>query len=42
MHSERYEVPQATVDAILPPAAAAACAVGHDTLRALESAARGR
>jgi S-adenosylmethionine:tRNA ribosyltransferase-isomerase len=42
MHSERYEVPQATVDAILATrlAGGRVTAVGTTALRALESAAR--
>jgi S-adenosylmethionine:tRNA ribosyltransferase-isomerase len=42
MHRERFEVPQATVDAIAAARAAAGkvLAVGTTTLRALESAAR--
>jgi len=43
MHSERYEVPQATVDAILAARRTGGriTAVGTTALRALESAARG-
>jgi S-adenosylmethionine:tRNA ribosyltransferase-isomerase len=43
MHSERYEVPQATVDAIAAARAAGGrvLAVGTTALRSLESAARG-
>lgn len=43
MHSERYEVPQATVEAIATARAAGGrvVAVGTTSLRALESAARG-
>ncbi len=43
MHSERYEIPQATVDAIAQTRAAAGrvIAVGTTSLRALESAAAG-
>ncbi len=42
MHSERYEIPQATVDAITKARAAGGLviAVGTTSLRALESAAR--
>jgi S-adenosylmethionine:tRNA ribosyltransferase-isomerase len=43
MHSERYEIPQATVDAIAQTRAARGrvIAVGTTSLRALESAAAG-
>ena len=43
MHSERYEIPQATVDAIVQTRAAGGrvIAVGTTSLRALESAAAG-
>ena len=43
MHSERYEIPQATVDAIAadPREAGRVIAVGTTSLRALESAAAG-
>jgi len=43
MHTERYAIPQATVDAIVraKQAGGRVCAVGTTSLRALEAAARG-